>query len=389
MLQQACNFDDNLVSFKEYKVLGKLPDPFLMKDGTRADTPEKWREQRKELYKTAVELQYGTLPPQPEFVDVDVLYKAKKQASYRIITGTYKNPVSFHMKVIKPDDREKFPSDFPVVIDGDLSFMYAFDKEYINTFTQNGIMVVLFDRTELAHDIQNEGRQGQLYHTYKDHTFGALAAWAWGYSRCIDALEKIADPDADLNCIAFTGHSRGGKTVALAGAVDERAAIVNPNDSCAGACSCYRIHIDGIQEGGGTHRSETLKDVVDRFPYWFGPDLGQYKDREEELPFDCHFLKALVAPRILFVSEAASDMWSSPVGSWQTSEAAREVYKMLGAEENLYWYFRKGFHFHKIEDLEMLVNVIRHKKYGEPINDYFFKTPFKKPELIFDWRSPV
>ena len=68
--------------------------------------------------------------------------------------------------------------------------------------------------------------------------------------------------------------------------------------------------------------------------------------------------------------------------------AASEVYKFLGAEKNLYWYFRKGSHAHTVEDISMLVNIIRHTKYGEPLSDKFYKTPFQKPELMYDWKAP-
>ena len=40
--------------------------------------------------------------------------------------------------------------------------------------------------------MQGEGRRkGQLYDAYPDYTFGAIGAWAWGYSRCVDALEIL------------------------------------------------------------------------------------------------------------------------------------------------------------------------------------------------------
>ncbi|MDD4415038.1 MAG: hypothetical protein PHR14_10960, partial [Oscillospiraceae bacterium] len=141
-------------------------------------------------------------------------------------------------------------------------------------------------------------------------------------------------------------------------------------------------------EGGEELRSETLDDLVSNFGFWMGPELKEYAGREAELPFDEHELKALVAPRVLFLSEAASDIWSNPVGNWQTTLAAREVYKFLGAEDKLLWYFRSGTHHHKIEDVEMLVCVIKHFKHGEPLNDQFFKLPFTPTERIFDWKCP-
>ena len=42
----------------------------------------------------------------------------------------------------------------------------------------------------------------------------------------------------------------------------------------------------------------------------------------------------------------------------------------------------------KVEDIEQLVNVIKNYKYGEPLNDKFFKTKFEEVPLAFDWRAP-
>ena len=191
-----------------------------------------------------------------------------------------------------------------------------------------------------------------------------------------------------MDWIAFTGHSRGGKTAALAGALDTRAKVVNPNETCAGACGCYRIHIAGYTEDSAPFRSETLHDIWNMFTFWFGPEFGAYADREAELPFDTHYLKAMVAPRILFVSEAAGDLWANPVGSWQSSEAAKEVFKFLGVEDNLFWYFRPGTHGHKVVDVDMLVNVIKNRRDGEPLDERMFRLPFEPMEKAFNWRTP-
>lgn len=373
---------EDLIKVTEYKVLGKLPDPFLMTDGTRADTLEKWEEQRKEMYKTAVELQYGTQPPAPEFLEVETNYDGQMNV-YRIHTGTREKPVSFIMRLMRPKTKEKCP----VVVDGDLCFGYFYDKEMINTFLDNGVALALFDRTELAHDVGFEGRcKGPLYQTYPEYGFGAIGAWAWGYSRVVDALEQI--DLTDMSCVAFSGHSRGGKTAALAGILDQRAAIVHPNETNAGSCSCYRIHMKAITEDGEEKPSERLQDLATNFPFWLGEEMQEYKEREAELPFDGHYIKSLIAPRVLFVSEAASDIWTNPIGTWQTTMAAKEIYKFYGKEENLYWYFRNGYHYYDIKDVQHLINIIHHVRNGEELLDDYFITPFKKPELIFDWKAP-
>ncbi len=378
-------FDENLIKVTKYDVLGKLPDPFLGEDGKRISDPFDWYIQRELLYKTAVEIQYGTIPPEPEFFKVERTYETRNGGgSFTITAGTNEKQVQFYMKVMCP---QKGEAPFAAVVDGDLCFEYAFNNAFHQTFTQNEIMLVMFDRTQLAPDITGEGaREGFLYDVYPEYTFGSIGAWAWGYARCVDALELLEL--ADMDNIAFTGHSRGGKTAILAGVIDERASIVNPNETCAGGCGCFRIHMRGIREDGNEYPSETLANITETFPTWFGPELRKYAECEADMPFDSHFLKALIAPRTLFVSEAASDMWANPVGTWMTTMAAGEVYKFLGVPENLLWYYRKGYHCHDLNDIEMLVAIIRNRKFGDPLPDCFFKTPFVKPELIFDWKAP-
>lgn len=370
---------ENMVEVTSYEVLGKLPDLFQMDDGTRLTNPADWEKRRAEIYKTAVELQYGTMPPEPEFLEVETLYDSAKTKSFRIITGTKAHPISFRMQVLPPKGKK---SGFPIIVDGDGCFKYTTQAGYVDAALDQGIGWALFDRTELAHDIQYEGRRkGDLYEVYPEYTFGALGAWAWGYSRCVDALLKLGLVDPEW--IIFTGHSRGAKTAMLAGVLDTRAAIVNPNETCAGGCACYRIHMTSKNLAGEAKASETLANLMDKFGFWMGEGMEDYTERENELPFDSHFLKAMVAPRTLFVSEAAHDPWSNPIGSWMTTMAAGELFKFLGKEDNLYWYFRDGAHAHLPQDVEMLVSLINHKRKGTPLHEDFFRRPFEEKEFIF------
>lgn len=376
----------NRLKITKCEVLGALPELLTFEDGTPVKEVADWDRRRKELYKTAIELQYGTMPPPPEFLEVELTYIGNTVASYRIYTGTRAHPVSFLMKLVFP--KEGGP--FPCIVDGDMCFPYHMNKEYLSAATDRGVAWVLFDRTELAHDLQGEGRgKGQLYDAYPDYTFGSLGAWAWGYSRCVDALEILSktqkEPTLDLSLIAFCGHSRGGKTAILAGALDERAALVNPNETCAGACSCYRIHMNATYDGLSCPPSETLENITAVFPHWFGPDLVDYATKEAELPFDSHFLKAMIAPRVLFVSEAAGDIWANPVGSWATTMAAKRAFEFLGVPENLFWYYREGYHFHEISDVKMLVSILKHMQDPEnPLEDGFFVTPFEEDDPILE-----
>ena len=376
--------NENLIRIQNVTVSGKLPDPLVMNDGTPVTDTAQWEQRRQEMYKTAVELQYGTMPPEPEFLKVERLDDAPLVRNYRITTGRKDYPVSFTMRVILPEAQGKFPA----IVDGDLCWRYAFDKEYLETVTGNGIAFVLFNRLELVPDRRTDREEGPLYRCYPEYTFSALGAWAWGYARCVDALETL--DFIDMDNIAFSGHSRGGKTALLAGVLDRRAAIVNPNESGAGGAGCYRLNMEAYNEGGNLCQNEKLADLLRNFPFWFNPEMAAYVGREEELPFDEHFLKAMVAPRILLETDAASDIWANPVGSWQTSMAAKEVYRFLGKEENMVLVFRPGYHEHQPRDLQVLVNVMKAKIAGKPLCEDAFRLPFPTPaELIFDWRSPV
>ena len=61
----------------DYRVIDPLKNPFIFNDGTPVKTPADWPRRRQELIKTAAELQYGKLPPEPEFLEVEPLYKGQ------------------------------------------------------------------------------------------------------------------------------------------------------------------------------------------------------------------------------------------------------------------------------------------------------------------------
>ena len=375
--------DENLIRITAVQSVGPLPDPFRMDDGQIASTPALWEQRRRELYRAAVELQFGTQPPEPEFLTAEPLDNGTRVQSIRITTGPRNHPVTFLMRVFYPAE----PGKHPVVVDGDLCWAYHFDKAFLSALTDQNIIFVTFNREELAPDRFESGRSGPLYQAYPDRTFGAVGAWAWGFSRCVDALEQLGIGDRSL--IAFCGHSRGGKAALLAGALDTRAAIVNPNCAGGGGSGCYRIHMTGITEDGREMRDETLKDLMrPETGFWFGPELGKYAGQEETLPFDEHFLKALVAPRILLETQAASDLWANSVGTWQTAEAVREVYRFLGAPENMLLYYRRGVHSHDVADVARLARIINQKKQGLPFEEGSFRLPFRKTDLFFNWKRP-
>lgn len=370
-LPYELDYTQDLIKIVKAEKLGPLPELMTFEDGGKVVTPEDWEKRREEIYRTAVELQYGEIPPEPEFLEVERFCDGGDGGTYRIKTGRRSAPVYIDFTVYMPKGVEN-PA---VAVDGDACWRYFCSPGFVDVFNKNGVALVMFNRTELAHDVSAERpfAKGQLYDAYPDYSFGDIGAWSWGFSRVVDALEKIGG--VDLGTLAFTGHSRGGKTAMLAGVRDKRAAIVNPNETNCGACGCYRVHTTAITEDGGERRSETLADMTANFPSWLGPKMKDYAEREQDLPFDCHFLKALVSPRTLLIGEAASDIWTNPVGCVLTDKAAQEAFDRFGGD--FLWYFRRGWHSHTIFDARQLVAVMRHKKYGDGLDlSGYFRTPF-------------
>ncbi len=374
-------------------LLQKLPDPFLKSDGkTRVANAGEWRAQREWLVNLIAGVEYGGMPPKPEKVTVERLNETgrgdkngPRQNVVRVHCGTQEHPFSFILNLYVPESTGRLP----VVLTGDGCYM-SMSNEVIHEINRRGMIAARFDRLELATDRRDAKRDHGLYAVYPQQTtFSALCAWAWGYQRAMDAIEQIDFCDATK--VAITGHSRGGKTVLLAGATDERFYIVNPNDSGAGGAGCFRYQMcyaDELANATPAQRSEALADLIRAVSYWFAPAMRAYVGHEETLPFDQHMLKACVAPRYLLQTEGLDDTWSNPKGSYQTLLAAREVYKLLGAEDHIAAYYREGGHAHGYREYIQLLDFMEACLKGEHAGAHYYENPYPEMENIFDWVCP-
>ncbi len=148
---------------------------------------------------------------------------------------------------------------------------------------------------------------------------GTLAAWAWLYARALDVLEQDARIDKDRT--AIWGHSRHGKSALLAGAVDPRVDAVIAHQSGRGGAALNRSDI-----------GESIEQITDGFPHWFGARYGGYASMAEALPVDQHQLIAMIAPRPVFIGAARADTWSDPRSAFVALEGADPAYELLGAD---------------------------------------------------------
>lgn len=371
---------------REIRLLGKLPDPFRKEDGSRV-TPEEWKTYRETVRKKIIDIEFGTLPPRPEVVRFERLNAPGRGHSgewYKIYAGTEERQVSFTLELNVPGQKAPYGdgTKYPVLLTGDMCYQNM-ESDVIEEGRRHGYIMARFNRLELANDIEKDkNRVGGLFDVYPENTeFTKISAWAWGYMTCMDVLEQI--PWADETEVGITGHSRGGKTVMLAAAADDRIKYVCPNNSGTHGTVSYRCEV--THQGEKDERSEKLADMLVNFPLWMGPKLTDYAGREDELPYDMHYFGALIAPRYYLQCEGMQDYWINPVGAWQNFQAVRACYRYLGCEDHAAAWFRPGYHRHKLPDFMQFMDFMDRARAGLPLSEHLCINPYPELEKNFDW----
>jgi hypothetical protein len=332
----TANYDESKVpSYSLPDVLGKARDA------------NSWAARRQEILEIYRRDVFGRAPGKPAAVSFDASTGAPAlggKATRKIVTMSFGGDPKLHMLIYLPAGATKptrmflglnFGSIATVANDpgvplgdewvrgqkralaetarGRASSRWDLDK-----ILGKGYGLAVIDYNEIEPDFDGGMKYGvrSLYHD-PQYTWGAIGAWAWALSRAMDYLET--DRQVDAKHVGVFGHSRLGKTALWAGAQDERFAMVISNESGEGGAAISRRDY-----------GERTKDLNTRFPHWFCANFRRYNDKEEEMPFDSHFLIALSAPRPLYVASAEEDRWSDPRGEFLGVVHASRVWELLG-----------------------------------------------------------
>ena len=373
----------------ELPEIKELPDPFVTNDpclrrgklvpaqGGDVKTRADWDKRRKEIKAMMLYYQYGHWPPAPknitaEELSSEVVYDGGATKKHILLSMGPDRMIKINVGMLIP----KGNGPFPVILKNDSSI---FKVPIADQIVKHGYIVADYDRTNL--DPDQKDTVGPAQAAYPDYDWATLAVWAWGGMRVIDYLVTLDVVDKER--IAFTGHSRGGKTALLAGAFDERIALVVPNGSGCGGAGCYRY---------AGEKSESLERITapDRFGYWFVPRFRDFADKETKLPFDQHFLKALVAPRALISIDALGDLWANPYGTQQSYRGTQPVFEFLGAGDKLGIYFRTGGHDQNEDDWRTLVDFADKVFFAKvpASGKRFDQLPFSDAPKPFSWSMP-
>lgn len=329
-----------------------LPNPLVAKNGQLIQNPEQWASLRRpELLELFREHVYGRVPEnaqQPlacKLVEERPAFRGK--AICRQFDLTYSGPGGegvIQMWLYLPHTPP--PACFLLIANRD-KVLVSQAEETPNTFwpveeiVTRGFATAAFHNGDVALDDAKGDCQSGVFKAYNQpgegrtaSSWGTIAAWAWGGSRCIDVLNQ--QPELNNIPVAVVGHSRGGKTALWCGAQDERVALtISNNSGCTGAA---------ITRG---KQGETIEIINRGFPHWFALNYRNYNGTEYNLPVDQHQLVASPAPRLVYVASASEDLWADPQAEFQSCIEASPVFAlhdMPGIESNQFPETGKSLH---------------------------------------------
>ena len=339
------------------------PDPLVMLNGKTVASPTQWtQERRPELKELFQRYMYGFLPPTPsrtrfenEGVYTDALDGKATLKLIKIITDTEGAPV-IHLLLLVPNHKKgpaptfltmNFCGNHAVMTDPRVpltqGWVYTSCAGCVDghatepgrgsqatdwpvaEIIDRGYAFAAFCSSDIDADRKevSTGVYAWLATHWKRPELaepahrGSIAAWAWGFHRCMDYLAH--DPDIQPKRIAAVGHSRNGKTALLAAAMDERIALAIPHQAGCGGSAPSRGTV-----------GESIKRINTAFPHWFNERFKEFNDQPDRLPFDQNALVALCAPRPVLFSNAKEDQWANPDGQFEILKASDGVYRFLG-----------------------------------------------------------
>jgi len=352
MAQKAVNYDE-----------AKVPAyilPALMQTtaGTPVTSIAQWEKQRRpELLQLFATKMYGLTPPEKIGVTYKLLQEDKNalagKATSRQVRLTFSNgkkQIEALLLLYLPNGVTgkvpvfigyNFKGNHSLTTDTSIRYSYNFplvrkpDHPDWQRGSQSGrwpIETIISSGYALAtmcyHDIFPDApglKDHSIVSLFADYNKGpqrpdewqAIGAWAWGSGRIADYLETVKE--IDPRAMIIMGHSRQGKAALWAGAQDKRFRIVISNDSGAGGAALSKRTF-----------GETIDIVSNIKPAWFCPAFDQFKNNEQQLPFDQHELIALMAPRPVYVASAQEDLWADPKGEYLAAYFAGPVYTLYG-----------------------------------------------------------
>ena len=357
-----------------------LPDPFVMNDGQRVTTPQQWQARRAEMRKMIEYYLTGTMPPPPGNVTGDVLddrlladdsirfrrvkliFGPGKKLSFEIglflpTTGAGPFPTVINISFNPTPGAPLPPTTTPATSTTQIAIFEKMKnaripenaaKGVIADAVKRGYVVIQYNYQQCGADNRKDCKSTGFFSAYPEYDWGDIGAWAWSMSRVVDYVQSV--PEIDSKKLIALGHSRLGKTTLVAGAFDDRFAMVAPAGSGCAGTGAFRFN------GPGRGDKQGIEDFATRFDYQLGPRMPQFIDHVYKLPFDQHWLIAMCAPRPFMAAEGLDDGACNGKATKHAILGAQPVFDFLQVSDNLGIHFRPGKHMLAPEDWKAVLD---------------------------------
>lgn len=333
--------------------------------------PDALRYSKKELLNILIEEEYGKIPKAPLSISAEILSEDKAFCSgfaplirYNLKTVTENGEFSFPLNFVCPDSKEALPCFILINFESSVPSKYYPAEE----IADNGFAVISINYNDISSDDGDfsNGLAGVVFKNgRKPEDCGKIGLWTWGVLRAFEFACSL--PQIDHEKICVVGHSRLGKTALLAGALEERFFAAMSN--CSGCCGSALFR---------DKKGEKIDFITGRFPYWFKDSFKNYAEKDDQLPFDQHFLIAANIPHYVYVASGNGDVWADPRAELLGCVAASEYYeKHTGkgfiydesevsdncsfTKGNICYHRRPGKHYLSRKDWHNYMNFIKSK----------------------------
>lgn len=300
---------------------------YLAPDGARVPirTPDDW-EKRREHILTGMQEVMGPFPrpKTPVSLSVQTVEEHKEDGYIRrkIAYHTDDAKQTIRAWLLLPIDERKVLRDTPLKrpavlclhqtnVRGKDSPAGLFERHnvhYAKELAQRGYVT-------LAPDYPSFGEAKDYDFDADQYISGSMKA-IYDNVRSIDLLQSL--PEVDPKRIGCIGHSLGGHNTLFTAAFDPR---IKASVTCCGFTSFHKYK-------GGDFKGWTSSRYMPLI-------ITKYKLSPDRMPFDFHEVIAAIAPRAVFVVAPLHDDNFDITGVRDVLAAARPIYKLLGAPDNL------------------------------------------------------
>jgi hypothetical protein len=334
----------NAVNYDEAKAnaYSKLPDPLVMKNGSKVSARVWWSARRAEIIEDFDREVYGRVPQHTPRVNWEVTATNKEvKDGVPIITKQLVGHVdnsSYPFITVDIQLTLTTPAEARGAVPVMLEFGFAgprppgapapvgptWQQQVLAKGWGYAIIIPTSYQADtgagLTRGIIGLCNKGQ---PRKADDWGALRAWAWGASRALDYFET--DKSVDARQVGIEGLSRYGKAALVTMAYDQRFAVGFIGSSGEGGAKLHRRNFGELVEnvaGAGEY-------------HWMAGNFIKYAGplTANDLPVDAHELIALCAPRPVFISVGSPKVeggWVDGKGMFMAAVAAGPVYRLLG-----------------------------------------------------------